>query len=289
MILHIVYVNTVLDCEQNDCEVLDELPNDIKIINFTAGGGNLMYQLGIARFIQEQYDLQNMCFVGTSSGTASSLCLANNINVDRAVNESIRNIFIDCKRHSYFGNVNRVCNSIIIHTQKYIGSLTGLQNCNHRLFLAVSQVGWFGLRKKYLTGGSFNSIAVGCSVSAWIPFITCPMFKPLVNLNGRYYVDGCLSGFRDNVNKKNMLVISPNVFVKRPLYTYWVWLDLDYNMREYKAGYNDASTNRKQLDDFLGSRRFPEPLPFKGTELATSPAAVENVVSENRIFPVFFK
>ena len=255
-LLYVVYMKSfdpMLDYADNDCELVDTIPGDVKLINFTAGGGNWLYQMGIAKFIQEHYDLQNMNVLGTSSGTVAAICLANNINIDFAMNESLVNAVNEWKKASCFGSVNYLCPISITAMQNYFSSLTDKSNHNNRLFLTVSQLNWFGLRKKYLTGGSLNSAAVGCFASAWIPFVTSPFFTPFVTINGRYYVDGYLSGFRDKVERKNMLVINPNIFKKRPLYKYWVWLDQDYNKREYREGYSDSFDNKKKFDFFFNN------------------------------------
>jgi hypothetical protein len=234
-----------------DCQLVDQLPNDKKIINFTAGGGNWIYYMGIARFLQENYDLNNVNLIGTSAGTFAATFLANKIHIDKCINKTLANDLHNM-RQLYWGLLNFFCIYCIKNTQRYYNTLCKIDTNTNRLYIGVSEIDGFRIKKRYFTGGSLESMNICSYVSAWIPFITAPFFQPFCKINNRLYFDGFISGSRDYTDKENTLVIYPRVFRRKPLWKYWIWFNADYNFAEYNEGYEDAKSNKKRLDVFLG-------------------------------------
>ena len=256
VITSLLYSINVKCTRQNvnvDCRLVDALPNDKKIINFAAGGGNWIYYMGIAKFLQLNYNLDNVNLVGTSAGCLAATMLANKINIDECLSDVLVKDLLIIQKQCW-GPMNFFCTYCIANTQKYYNTLSELDNGNNnRLFLAVSEINGFRLKKRYFTGGSLKSVNICGYVSAWIPFITAPLFRPFFRINNCYYLDGYLSGFRDYTNKRDMFVIHPNVFRRQPLWKYWLWLDVEYNLTEYNNGYEDAKANKKKIDDYISN------------------------------------
>jgi hypothetical protein len=232
--------------------LLDELPSDKQIVVFGAGGGYWPYYLGIAKFIQETYDISEINFVGVSAGTICCLGLVNKAPID--------NVFAVCLEHIRFlnqhmtGLFGRWCLSC-----RYL-SIQCMQdhNCvirdNRRLFSAVSQITRKGLRKRYFNcGDTYEDIIESTITSYWIPFITAPFFQPVRKINGDWFIDGYLSG-RDA--EKKSLIIYPTIFERLPLSVYWLWFDRNYNIDLYKLGYEHAKKYRCKLDTFLQVKKL---------------------------------
>ena len=231
----------------SSCIVLDKLPTDKPTIVFGAGAGYWAYYLGIAKFIQETYYIDNMNFVGISAGTISCLGLANKTNIDIVFNvclEHIRQLNVH-----WTGIFGRWClNTRRLSIKCMFDQKSQIAN-NRRMFSAVSQLTWSGVEKKYFCGGdTYDDIIDGIITSYWIPFITAPILQPVRQINGAWYVDGYLSG-RDFA--KNALFIYPTIFERLPLSVYWLWLGRDYNIKLYNTGYEHAKKHRNKLDFFF--------------------------------------
>ncbi len=232
----------------NSCKLIDELPSDKQIVVFASGAGYWIYYLGIAKFIQDHYELDDINFVGASAGTICCNALVNGIPMDDVMDVSLGHL--ECMNRHCIGVFGRwALNARQVSIDNLITHKTCLVN-NRRLFSSVSQVTRYGLVKKYFVGGNSYECVVDANVASyWIPFITAPFWQPFLNINGNYYLDGFLSG--NEKTKDKCLVIHPKIFGRLPLYTYWLWLDRDYNIRLYQLGYDNAKRGRQKLDAFL--------------------------------------
>jgi hypothetical protein len=243
----------------NDSSIVTRLPSDRKIVNFTAGAGNWMYQMGIACFISKHYTLRNVNFVGTSSGFMPAMALAYDVDIERLVSDSLLEHLQILHQMQSFGLLNFFCEYCMEHTIAYYRTLYGLdRRSSSRLFIAGAQLTRGALKKMYFTDGSSDSMVRCGFAGCWIPFLTVPLLKPLIRINNDYYIDGYLSGSRDLVeDPENMLIISPNVFKHRPAYKRWIWLDVDYNIAEFYEGFADAKKNKSMLDAFFRNLTIP--------------------------------
>jgi hypothetical protein len=231
----------------NSCIVSDKLPTDKPIVVFGAGAGYWAYYLGIAKFIQETYEIDNMNFVGVSAGTISCMGLVNKVSIDAVFDVCIEHLrLLNTNWTGLFGRWCLNCRHLSIQCMKDHNSQIA---DNRRLFSAVSQITPFGLKKRYLSGGdTYDDIIDATITSYWIPFITAPIAQPFRQINGQWYLDGYLSG-RDVA--KNALIIYPTVFERLPLSIYWLWLGRDYNIWLYNLGYEHARKYRYKLDAFF--------------------------------------
>ena len=229
------------------CVVLDELPCDKPIVVFGSGAGYWSYYLGIAKFMQETYNVDDINFLGVSAGTISCLGLVNKVPIDI--------IFMYCIEHIRLLNQNTMgvfgrwclnCRNISIQCMRDNKSVI---TDNSRLFSGVSQITRTGLKKRYFNcGETYEDIIDATITSYWIPFITAPFLQPVHKVNGMWCIDGYLSG-RDKV--QNAFIIYPTVFERLPLSIYWLWLGRDYNIGLYKLGYEHAKKHREKLDIFF--------------------------------------
>ena len=51
-------------------------------ISFSHTGGHFSYQLGIAKYLQQKFKLDNFKYAGVSGGSQCALCVALNISVE---------------------------------------------------------------------------------------------------------------------------------------------------------------------------------------------------------------
>ncbi len=230
-------------------QTYDDIPvtND-RLLNFSAGAGYWTYYIGIGKFIQENYNLDNTDFIGTSAGSLICTALAYKIPFSTIVKYSM--IHLDrCSANpmGIFGYWN------ISYTISIISCFNEVNIRPKRLNLynGASKLTRFGFKKQYIDSGlSMDTLITSSAISCWIPFITAPIFQPLLSIHGTLYGDGFWTG-RDNPVHKKHLIIYPNKFRRLPFYTYWLWLGRDYNTRMIDQGYEDAKQNRHVFDEFF--------------------------------------
>lgn len=235
----------------DDCiTMFDLLPTHNKrLLNFSAGAGYWTYYLGIAKFIQQNYSLDGTDFIGTSAGAFTSSLLAYNANIDTIVNCAIKHLD-RCRKNAFgvFGYWN------ISYSQAIIDGCRKLDinpRRNHNNYIGVSRLTLFGFKKQYMDAGlTPESLATALMTSCWIPFLTAPIFQPLLYIRDAFYGDGFWTG-RDKIKHEKHLIIHPNKFRILPLSTYWLWTDEAYNIRQFHLGYDDAKQNRHIFDDFF--------------------------------------
>ena len=128
----------------NSCLVSDKLPTDKPIVVFGAGAGYWAYYLGVAKFMQDTYDMDNMNFLGVSAGTISCFGLVNKIPIDTVFDVCIEHLRL-LNQHwtGLFGRWCLNCRRLSIQIMKDSGSQIA---ANRRLFSAVSQITPYGLR-----------------------------------------------------------------------------------------------------------------------------------------------
>ncbi len=230
---------------------LDAMPSDKPIITFTSGGGYWTYYLGIAKFIQETYEIEkkDINYLGTSAGVVSCAVLVNRIPADTVMklcDEHLR-IINTCKM-GVFGNW--CANAQHIYENTFRDNKIKLAD-NERLFSGVSKITMQGLKKQYLcTQVSYEDITTIINASCWIPFITAPFSQPVCKINDDMFLDGFFSG---NDKIKNALIIYPWYFERMSLYRHWLWLGKDYNRDMYRLGYDHATKYRHKLDRFFAN------------------------------------
>lgn len=244
--------NPYIVCTDDVPQIIDDLPSDAKIVNFTAGGGYWAYYYGIAKFIQDNYELDNISFLGTSAGSAPISGLLHNIPIN-VMFEKTNTMVSNMKRY-WFGIFShqflidyQILGNLFFETSEYKNIDLSI---NNRLFVGVSTPRF---KKRYFTNfTTTKSMIDSFIISTWIPFILAPTFQPFCKYGDGFYLDGVMSG-KDKHN--NMLVIRPNMWKTYSKYTstlnHWIWLDSKHNRNMYFKGYFDAENNRKVFDDFF--------------------------------------
>jgi len=220
-----------------------------RLLNFSSGAGYWVYYLGVAKFIQETYDLENTDFVGTSAGSFASVLLANRIPIDTIFHKFALEHLRQCRNNLFgvFGYWNISYARAILDGSRHFD----LQPTRNFAYVGVSRWSRTHFRKLYLDCGlSHETVATTLVCSCWIPFLTAPLLQPLIRLGNHWYGDGFWTGNDRSTHHKH-LVIHPTRFERLSFTTYWLWLDHEYNIRLYNLGYQHARKHRRVLDDFF--------------------------------------
>ena len=212
-------------------------------ITFSVSAGSFPYQMGVAKYLQENFNLENIHFSGASGGSWAALLLAAGIDMSYALNVLL-SIAPDCCKDRLFGayfvydlGVRDVFNHIFegIDLSKTLEGKLAISvtriDLNH-LFIPC-------LRDEIITKFYSNDDVVDCIIaSALIPFILNG--KPFVNYRNWICVDAGLTNvagvrrfigtsataeeiFFDKFSKKNSKNGNQEWSIKKltKLSTYW--------------------------------------------------------------------
>ena len=213
------------------------LPEDrpIPCIHFGTGALAGFYQVGIAKYIQENYDLSHYDFSGVSAGSYCAALLAYNfttLEIDDIVMNLIKSADED---HNFWETVNA---KITYNT----GDIKKLANSN--LFIATTKLTPFPKRVFLTNFTSFQEAMEACKVSSHIPFL---FGKPFIRYNGSLMCDGGALGDRDLPEERHPVVkINPD-FWGREIENVYDW-NTAYCLSLYKLGYSDSKSNKDILD-----------------------------------------
>jgi len=221
-------------------------------ICFTGSGMNSIYQAGVASYIQDNYDIDNVILLGNSGGSIISSLLRINYPMNNFIYDAHKEITIAKStylKHIHMSNIN-------YEYMKNIFKDTNIDKINNKLYISITTPKFKNQLINTFTDVE-NLIDI-ISVSCWIPlfFNKLPFYK--YNNKYCYGFDG---GFTNNtpIIDTNTLIITPynnkyenptingNLSKISSLYLY------DYNElhKIFKKGYYDALLNNNIINNCL--------------------------------------
>ena len=210
-------------------------------ICFSGSGYHYPWQVGVALYLQEHYNLNECCFLGVSGGSYVATLLALKLSIREYVFMWIKEAYRDFKKRwllSYF-----VCHSVIrrIHL-KYL-SQDDFLKANGRLFISITKFKCFLKNQVINQFHSNEDLVDAICTSSQIPFMLSPTFS--YTFRGERCLDG---GFSYNWMKLNddTIMISPYQW-SRMRYFYALTGFLHCSEKNFyylvNKGYNDAKAN----------------------------------------------
>ena len=115
--------------------------NGYKQVVFTGCGGMIAYYFGIAKFLQENYNLDNIIFGGVSGGSIIALFLNKKENID-SIKKYLDEMLIcinECKTGSLFNTLDILRNIL----SKYINDKKDedfFKNLNYKYFVSITGI-----------------------------------------------------------------------------------------------------------------------------------------------------
>ena len=219
-------------------------------ICFHGSGGLLYYYMGIANFIQENYNLENISYCGVSGGSIPSFLLSSGLSIKDIWNDTFipwMNNINNKKINEMFSN-----NSIeflIKKLEKHIDNEIINNSINNKLCIKLSKISFFEIEEEYINNWENLNDIIECIIaSCWLPIIFGSVTR---NYRGNEYIDG---GFPRSIdNRENSLHIRINSFqkiseeIKVLLFASSLNMINSIDMAEklYKQGYEDASNNKE--------------------------------------------
>lgn len=157
---------------RNEAIVLD-IMSPAKHVAFSVAGGCYPYQMGVAYFIQQHFDVSDVQFSGASGGSWPAFLLASGVDI-RHVIEVLLRYGVECARGRRLGAYGVYSNGMRDVYNRCFGHLNAPQLVRGRLAISVSRV-VFGavphLRDEVITEFYSNEDIINCIIaSSLIPY-----------------------------------------------------------------------------------------------------------------------
>ena len=211
-------------------------------VSFSGAGKHCFFLLGVARHLQETYDLSKVCFLGSSSGALPAVLLAADVSIQDATEKWLTEAYstFATKTTGVYFNFAEVITSTFL---KYLPS-NSHEKASNRAIIALTKA--WGLRGKRIAHftSSQNLIEAGIASCHWPYIINKKMFA---YLNDEVYLDGGFTDFRPTINALTIRVLPymwSFIWGKTwPLTCMYCTTDSKYNLNAYKDGYKHAAEN----------------------------------------------
>ena len=216
-------------------------------ISFAGCGGMYPYVLGIACYLQEEFDLSGVTFYASSGGTLSAFLLAAGLDVRQFQNTCNLPGLEECRQTTWLG---AAFNGFAIASRWLLAWLPedAFERTKGRLFLSATQLPTF--HNRLLCDFDSNEDCVqAMKCSSFIPWVF-ELF-PACQHRGSWYVDGGLSSFQPKQDKDTFCVY---FYRWRQVMPHWLWpyCDVEWTKKIFEWGCEDAKqhfegTSRKDV------------------------------------------
>jgi hypothetical protein len=247
-----------------------------KEIIFGIGGGSVCYQLGIAKYIIENYDnnyLKNdFYYGGASAGSITSLIMCSVLHgantVDKWFNEIVIKIINEISAHDtgILFKMNKIIDKHISSSyEEIIKKTSSIYNdfLNDKYHFMVSEIPF--IKKKIINSSCIKNkhdLVNGVSSSCNAPLMTNKIFKIY---NNSLCTDGVFcnkvpSRFTEskkiyfsiiNQSDNNCHLINLRDWGTLSITDLWLWGNINLCKNLYHQGYTDATKNKNQISRYI--------------------------------------
>ena len=210
---------------------------------FQGSGCVIVYHIGVGRYIQEQFNLENVTFLAASGGSIVAAMLALGLDMEIAFSENCR--LAKYSRQWPFGPFGRILDDVAHAFDDLMAGMTDVQvreaTSGGRLVLSLTHMFTLAprLMYNYLSKKALRD-SVWCSMN--LPLFMC-RFR---SIGGEFYMDGGLSNNAPVLNSRTVRVsptdetahIRPEVAPS--LFQFMIPGNTAYMKHMYQQGYNNA-------------------------------------------------
>lgn len=219
-----------------------------KIISISPGGYKGFYELGVCKYIKENYNLENYIFSGASAGAWNSLLLCYKGKFSDIENKLLDNNLYNTK--SIWELENYIKNKIINEFKTEEFNLD-------KLFIGATTINCFKTKVTIFSNFIDLEDAVNCCVaSSHIPFITSGfIYRNTITFDGGFSREPYLN------NGNTILNITPNIWKENNKKLYCLKISdyttlfsrNEFNFNQMiEQGYRDSYKNKEYLDKIFG-------------------------------------
>jgi hypothetical protein len=231
-------------------------------ISFAGCGGMYHYYLGIAKVIQDNFELDNVVFGGVSGGCIPGLLLLLNANIDN-VHYDLNHAIIKESASSWTGSLWRYYNIMRKHIHEYLKP-NDYNKVQNKLFISLTNLD--SRKNEIICSWDSNEDLINCiQCSAFIP-MTFEAKLWFNHRNSRYIDGGITNNFVKMFPDKPCIYITPRKWRKYHYSWFWCYSDVYWAEELYKWGKEDATNN---IDEFTAYLKIKDD-PFLSKELLLS-------------------
>ena len=215
-------------------------------IIFWETGVNFAYQLGIVKYMQQTFYLQDYKFCGISGGCHCAFILSNQIKADDFFNQFILEIFNSSNQNKY-NSVFDICKRTLYKLYK---SICDLQHMNTKMYISMTKVFPYIHNHTVCECENYDDLYDSIKSSQYIPFL---FGYPYTRYNDSIYIDGYVTSFNYRPTNENWITIKIWNF---NLYYYLTCIinfrylfDSTYHAQCFKDGYENAKRKHSYFLD----------------------------------------
>ena len=217
----------------------------INAISFGPTGANFSYQLGITKYLQNNFILDNFKYAAVSGGTHSAFCLGFDLKVDYFFYKFTLNTFNKKNENCNLFNIARSLAKNIISKNTDLNCIN--KKLDKSLYIGLTRINPY-LRSEFINiYKNFDDMFDCLLASQCIPFINYN--KPYYTYRNNFYIDGYICNSNFIPIEANWYYLDIFDFKKKvSLYEYCFsgfynlkyLCDEDFHYNQYILGFNDA-------------------------------------------------
>ena len=225
------------------------LPEDIfgESISFSSSGFHFFYHLGVARFLQENYDLSRVRFLATSGGCLAAMMLALDIPFQETWDACYPKVYEAAQKRltGPLFNLVEIGKEVFFPYLESVRKKDFYKTVSGRVILSstVMEWGFFPRNTRFSHWHSNDGVIDSMTATSQIPFfINKSLFCAV---NGKWHIDGALTDNQPIIDE-NTVRVSPYMWSNlwrigglRPR------LHEEDNLKLVAQGYKDAAANPK--------------------------------------------
>jgi len=215
-----------------------------KYLYLAPGGFTMPYTLGISQFIKENYNLNNINFIGASAGSWTSIYLASDMYLSDNLINDYSKLFED---KGVIYKWHNICPFLISEMPKYINDFSFIDE--KKIKISLSQYDNKSIVNRITDDyNNINELFNLCVLSSYIPVLSGLNIPKKNNL---ITFDGYFSNPNFNKNDENLLIISNEMFNRKFAFSDVIGKN-KINIKELIfLGYYDSMINKESFDLFF--------------------------------------
>lgn len=187
---------TATECSDDEMDDAQPEPEAVPVeIAFSASAGVFVYQMGVAAFIQDHYDLSNCHFSGCSGGSWAATLLASETPVRDAwavIKETQAKVIQSPKWYSGYGRYATIVEQTLRELWRDDKDIHKRVEDRH-LTIAVTRFPSM-TAEKHTSWTSLDDLTGSIMASSLVPFALSG--KPCIAHRGNWYIDGAFTNFK---------------------------------------------------------------------------------------------
>ena len=221
----------------------------INAISFGPTGANFSYQLGIAKYIQNNFNIENFKYACVSGGIQSAICLSYQMDIDLFFKEFTLKTFNMKNNYYEIFDISRKYAKLNLENKNCLNKVKTCKN----LYIGLTGIYPYFYSESINSYKNFDDLFDCILATQCIPFA---FGYSHYNFRKKMYIDGYLSNIYFKPTNDNWLYI--DIFDYCDKFSYFEYffsglINLKYlrnenfHKNQFIRGFNDAKRNHKKL------------------------------------------